>query len=186
MIQDGAALSRELFGEALDPAEYLRRFYPKATIPPTDHAVLTAVPLVASINHGHWVAACPCGARGLPAPGCVVFLDVLLGWCVQCSNQAIGRGWRPIVVPPIEKRRRIEAVLACRPRVEDRNWESYETVEDLLAQNRAHGDPVADLGDDPPSVPAAKPWPFPPPSAMAAVLGRTLRRGRLARLGLRR
>lgn len=148
MILDGRGIAASsLTGEAADPRGYLLACYPQAEIPPLDHVVLTADPLVARVNHGRWVASCTCGAPAdkIPTPGCVVFLDRPLGWCVRCGNRPWGGGWRPIVVPPEGERRLIEAVLDCRPNVEDRNWETGETVELLAAENHAHGDPIPDL-----------------------------------------
>lgn len=139
-IIDGGAIVGP--GGAGDPRAYLLACYPKATIAPLDHVTGTAEPLVARVNHGTWIASCSCGARGLPTPGMVVFLDVPLGWCVRCGNQGWGGGWRRVVAPPLDERRAIEAVLLLRPNVEDRNWEPGETVAVLVAQNREHGDPI--------------------------------------------
>lgn len=147
MILDGAAVSRAMFGQVLDPREHLARCYPNTpvAIPPLDHVVATATPMVARVTNGIWVALCDCGARGIPSPGCVVFLDHLLGWCLRCQNAAYGRGWRPVIVPVPGMRHQIEAVLLCRPNVGDRNWDPRETIDDLIAQNREHGDPIPDL-----------------------------------------
>lgn len=150
MIVDGAAIAVASFeGDVGDPRSYLQACYPRATIAPLDHVVGTAAPLVARVNHGIWIASCSCGAprlEGAPTPGCVVFLEHLVGWCVRCGNRSWGGGWRHVVAPPPDERRRIEAVLLCRPNPGDRNWEPSETVADLIAQNREHGDPVPDLG----------------------------------------
>lgn len=145
MIIDGRAIATStITPPAEDLRAYLLACYPKATIPPLDHVVLTARPMLARVNNGVWIASCSCGAKGLPTPGCVVWLDTPLGWCVRCGNQAWGGGWRPLVVPGPDERRLIEAVLECRPNVGDRNWEISETLEDLMAQNREHGDPIPD------------------------------------------
>jgi hypothetical protein len=150
MILDGERLTRELHGEVLDPREHLLRLYPDVAdrVPPLDRVVLTAVALPARVNHGVWIASCPCGARGTPAPGGVVFTATPLVCCARCGNQAAGRGWRPVALPNEPTRRRIEAILLCRPRVEDRNWEPGETLDDLMRQNREHGDPVPDLSPE--------------------------------------
>jgi hypothetical protein len=146
MIQDGRAIAATSLTTPVDDLRaYLLTCYPKAEIPPMDHVVLTAAPLVARVNHGMWIASCSCGAKGLPTPGCVVFLDSPLGWCVRCGNRAWGGGWRWIVVPGEGERREIEAVLSCRGNPADRNWSPGETVEMLMAENWAHGDPVPDL-----------------------------------------
>lgn len=142
MIHDAASLAERMATRPSDPRAYLLAFYPKAPIPPLEHVVLTARPLVARINHGLWIASCDCGARGTPRPGCVVWLDIPLGFCLRCGNQGTGQGWRPIAVPPADERRAIEAVLACRPNVGDRNWEPGETFASLWRENVAHGDPI--------------------------------------------
>jgi hypothetical protein len=146
VILDGAEIARQSFTglDGSDPRAALLAFYPQTSIPPLDHVVLTAEPLVARVNRGIWIASCSCGARGLPAPGTVVFLDVLIGWCVRCGNKPWDGGWRPITAPPEAERHQIEAVLLCRPNVGDRNWEPGERVADLLAQNATHGDPIPD------------------------------------------
>jgi hypothetical protein len=179
-ILDGAAIGRSSpVGPSGDPRDVLLAFYPGASVAPMDHVIPTAEPLVARVNHGVWVASCSCGARGLPAPGTVVFLDRLLGWCIRCGNRAWGGGWRPIIAPGPEERRAIERVLLCRPNVDDRNWESGETVADLVAQNREHGDPVPPPDEPPAAAPdEPSPSPFPLAALMASVLGRFGRRGR--------
>lgn len=144
MILTGERLAEALHGELVDPREHLARMYPQLAdaVPPLDHVVLTATPLVARVNHGTWIASCDCGARGIPAPGCVVFVDKQLGWCARCGNQGSGHGWRPVQIPSADLRNQIEAVLLCRPNVGDRNWEPGESVADLIAQNQEHGDPI--------------------------------------------
>ena len=145
-ILDGAEIVRATFGgRGGDLRDYLRMCYPQADLPPMSAVVATAAPLTARVNHGRWIASCDCGMPGLPRPGCLVDLSEPLAWCVRCGNQAVGRGWRPVTIPPESLRRKIEAVLLCRPRPEHRNWEPTESVADLLAQNVEHGDPVPDL-----------------------------------------
>lgn len=173
MILDGERLTENLHGEQVDPREHLIRMYPPLAelAPPLDHVVLTARPLVARVNHGTWIASCECGARGVPTPGCVVFTGTLLGWCLRCRNGATGRGWRPILVPVEAIRHQIEAVLLCRPNVDDRNWEPGETIDDLLAQNREHGDPVPDLRPQATGALAGPDW-----RSIVAPFGQRLRR----------
>lgn len=145
MIIDGRAIA-DRSAQGMDPRSYLLMCHTGAIIAALERVASTAPPMVARINHGTWVASCECGAPRdkIPTPGCIVFLDVLLGWCVRCGNQAWGGGWRRITAPAESERRLIEAVLDCRPRTEDRNWEG-ETVEMLAAENAAHGDPIPDL-----------------------------------------
>lgn len=144
MTLDGAALSYGLLGAETDPRAYLLALYPDlaARIPPLASVVGTAEPMVATVNHDIWIAPCGCGARGLPAPGCVVFVGYPLGWCPRCLNAAYGRGWRRVSLPDEMTMAAIAAIVACRPNVEDRNWEPNETLDDLRAQNVEHGDPV--------------------------------------------
>jgi hypothetical protein len=190
MILDGERLSQETYGEALDPREYLLRLYPDvaARVPPLDRVVLTAEPLVARVNHGVWIASCPCGARGTPAPGGVVFTATPLVCCARCGNQAAGRGWRTVALPDTPTRYRIEAILLCRPNAGDRNWEPGETLADLLAQNRDHGDPVPDWDEpeDGAGVPVLPGPRWPSRGVMTAVLAATSpRRGFRRLLGRR-
>lgn len=149
MILDGERMAVELFGRPLDPREYLLASYPalEAVVPPLTNVVGTAAPLLARVNHGRWIASCDCGAPRdkVPTPGGVVFLGQPVVWCLRCQNGGTGRGWRQVAVPGPELRAQIAAVLLCRPHVEDRNWEPSETVAELLAQNREHGDPAPDL-----------------------------------------
>lgn len=144
MILDGAAVAERMPTSPADPREYLLAFYPKAAIPPLDHVVMTARPMTARINHGLWIASCECGSRGVPSPGCVVWLEIPLGWCVRCGNQGTGRGWRPIVVPPADLRAEIEEILLFRPNIGDRNWEPHESIDDLIRQNIEAGDPISE------------------------------------------
>lgn len=151
MILDAERIAERMTRPVADPRAYLLSFYPALAdrIPPLDHVVATARPMVAYVNGGIWKARCECGMRadmerGKLAPGCVVWLSVPLGFCLRCGNQATGRGWRTVLIPPSEERARIEAVLLCRPNEGDRNWESSESVEELLRQNREHGDPTPD------------------------------------------
>lgn len=139
MVVDGRVLADRAVGPGVDPRSYLLAFHPDAEIPPLDQIDADAVPMTAAINHGTWVARCACGAPGVPSPGCVVFLDAPLGWCVRCGNAAASGCWRPVLLPPADERAAIEAVLACRPDIATRNWAPGETVADLVAENAAHG-----------------------------------------------
>lgn len=142
MIIDGQALAAQLFGGRVrGPRSFLRGFGYQP--PSLDQVAITAAPLLARINHGIWMASCPCGAPGLPAPGGVVFLKRPLIWCPRCENAEVGGAWRPVTVPKRTLRKRIESILLLRPNAEDRNWEGPdELVADLITQNLEHGDPI--------------------------------------------
>jgi hypothetical protein len=139
VILDGRAIARQA---AADPAADLRAlllaFSPEAAIPPMAEADDGAIPLAAEVNHGTWIAPCPCGAERLPAPGCVVWLAQPRAWCVRCGNAATAGRWRPILLPAPPERAAIEALLDRRPDAATRNWTPGETVDDLAAENRAH------------------------------------------------
>ncbi len=146
MIVDGAVLSRLSWGQP--PANLralLLAFAPDAEIPPLDHVDAAAAPMVATVNHGYWIARCECRTPGDVSPGCIVWLDRPWGWCVRCDNAAAGGYWRPVVLPP--DRAAIEAVLVLRPDVATRNWLPGETVGDLVAENIANGVPVPEGAD---------------------------------------
>lgn len=145
MILDGAAIGVMLFGEPLAPDAYLKRFYPDLEIPTVARVAERTVPLIGRINQSQWIASCPCGAKGVPTPGGLVWRLLPIVWCVRCENAAVGGLWRPVALPPDADRLAIEAVLLCRPRPETRNWDG-ETIDELVAQNREHGDPAP--GDD--------------------------------------
>jgi hypothetical protein len=136
VIPDGRD-SAPVGGGPSDLRGLLLAFVPDAEIPPMTHADPDADPLRAEVNHGAWIAVCPCGAEGLPAPGCVVWISQPWAWCVRCGNAAAGGRWRPIVLP--SEHAAIEALLEQRPELATRNWTPGETVDDLAAQNVAHG-----------------------------------------------
>jgi hypothetical protein len=143
MILDGCVLARLAFpgGTVTDPRAYLRGL--GYDPPPLDRVANDAEPLVARVNHGVWIASCRCGAPGVPSPGGVVFLDQPMVWDPRCANVATDGDWRPVTVPGPDQRAAIEAVLRGRPRVEDRNWDG-ESLAELVAQNREHGDAIAE------------------------------------------
>lgn len=144
MILDAERIAAAMTARVRDPREYLLAFYPALAdrIPPIHQVVATARPMIARVNHGLWIASCECGARGAPSPGCVVWLSIPLGWCVRCGNQATGRGWRPIALPPPDMREEIERLLELRAEVGDRNWSPGESIEDLIREQLEHGEPI--------------------------------------------
>jgi len=81
--------------------------------------------VTAEINHGRWVAHCPCNGAELVAPG----EEMLCGSC--------GARHQP-KFPGAQTMTRIEAVLDQRPPY-NQNWDPSETADELLAQNIEHG-----------------------------------------------
>jgi hypothetical protein len=139
VIVDGAVLAA--MSPSVDdggPRGLLLAFYPEADIAPMADVDDGASPMTAEINHGVWIARCPCRTPGDPAPGCIVWTAAPLGWCVRCGNETAGWRWRRILLPGPDERAAIEAALVVRP-VEHRNWTPGETVAELLAENAVHG-----------------------------------------------
>jgi len=137
MVLDGAALDRELHGEASDPRAYLVRF---GYEPPPLYEIAEARALAVEVNAGRWIWLCPCddgSTEQIPRGGGVAFKSSPLGWCPRCGNASVGGGWRPLAFP-VESAA-IEAVLALRPDAATRNWWPGETVDELRAENRLHG-----------------------------------------------
>jgi hypothetical protein len=97
---------------------------------PTDR-VNGAIVLHARVDHGRWIVDCPCeGCNGAE-----------LAWgggffCCECRN-GDHNGNLLAVKYPVE-RLQIERVLLKRP-IENRNWHSGESVDDLIAENKEHG-----------------------------------------------
>ena len=86
-------------------------------------------PLGAEIR---WVALCPeCGGAEY------VWWSDPRFFCIGCRNAAIGGRFRPLRLPA--NRAEIEAALMARPDPATRGWSPSETVDDLLAENAAHG-----------------------------------------------
>lgn len=139
MVLDGRAAADASLMPAAHPRAYLLAFYPEAQVAPIDRVDALATPLVARVNHGTWIAPCPCAAPGLPRPGMIVFKDTPIAWCLRCENAEVGGAWRPVVLPPPDEVAAIEALLSARPDLATRNWEPGETVADLAAENAAHG-----------------------------------------------
>lgn len=91
---------------------------------------------VARVDHSRWIADCPdpeCGGAEF-----VSFADPRF-FCCECRNKAIDHAYLPVELPSTTDRGDIEELLLARSSGESRNWLPSETVDDLLAQNRAHG-----------------------------------------------
>ena len=85
--------------------------------------------LTAHVNHGRWVVACPTcpGQEEAWAEGQFV--------CVSCLNA--GNRHQVLRARFPDNRYLIEALLDRRP-LPNRNWELWETVEALQAENQEH------------------------------------------------
>lgn len=87
------------------------------------------MPIPAYINHNRWVADCPiCNGAELASPESPFF---------RCANCGFEAG---VQFPA--NRQGIEAVLAHRPHLLNRNWRPGESIADLRAENIGHGVPV--------------------------------------------
>lgn len=85
----------------------------------------------ARVEQGRWLADCECGGAEY------VDLELPLFMCCNDWNRADEHKWRRVVLPA--DRERIEQLLLARPNIENRNWRPRESVEDLEAENVAHG-----------------------------------------------
>jgi hypothetical protein len=86
--------------------------------------------VTAFINHGRWIVTCPfCPGAELASKTNPVFI------CQSCWNSEIGGKQLTVLFP--EKVKDIEDALTVRP-LDNRNWETTETVETLLADNELY------------------------------------------------
>jgi hypothetical protein len=95
------------------------------------HVYETNVPVEAYVTMGIWRMRCVCGEAPSTHP------TMRLACCAGCGAIYVN-----VIFPSDEERAAIEAVLVKRRRVRDRNWLRDWSVEDLIAQNIAHGDPA--------------------------------------------
>lgn len=79
----------------------------------------------AYLNHGRWVADCPCNGAELVAPG----LEMVCGSCGAVHQ---------VRFPKKSDRQKIEAACGKRP-VLHQNWSPAESVGELEAQNIENG-----------------------------------------------
>lgn len=80
------------------------------------------------VNHGVWQACCPFCPSAQHAS-----LSDRWFYCALCHNEPAGRLLLPVVVP--DSAARIDELLSARPNVANRNWEPWETVDGLEAEN---------------------------------------------------
>lgn len=95
-------------------------------------------------NQNRWVADCPNCSSAIGAPRSCAVGEELFGWIIAMEiGDPLVRCWDcgaaigPIIWP--NDPQGIEAILSFRPDPATRNWEPGETLEQLLAENVAHG-----------------------------------------------
>jgi hypothetical protein len=113
-------------------AQIVSRFSTQATTAGKPTTV-AAKPILAYVNHGRWVAACPCGSV------VAVAFDWPHAHCPDCLRE------HTITWPTKAKRACIEEVLILRPMLATQNWGPGETIAALVAENRAHGLPGIEI-----------------------------------------
>lgn len=108
----------------------------------TDLLVSGAV--AARHNQNRWVVDCTTCSSAMGVPRLCAVGEELLGWVVAFQvGDPMVRCWDcqsmigPIVWP--RDPAGIEAILSYRPDPVTRNWEPHESLEELLAENAAHG-----------------------------------------------
>ena len=92
------------------------------------------ISLAVFVGGGRWLVQCPVDMSAQYASR----LDHRF-FCGECSNAAHGGRWITVTWPPVPAD--IEAVLIPRPR-QNQHWFQPETVQQLIAENDAHGVPV--------------------------------------------
>lgn len=89
-------------------------------------------PLQAWINRGVWCVSCPDCPEVMPAEPGVPF------FCPSCLNKGNHYAARAVSFP--NDKAEIERILNMRFDKETQNWLLTETVADLIAQNKEHGE----------------------------------------------
>jgi len=120
-----------------DPVEFASRNPSSVgdTTPPSGKR-RTRGRLLAHVNHGRWVVHCPTPGCG----GAELAREDGLFFCCECRNAEVGGDYRTVAFPG--EREEIERVLKLRPAPATRNWQPGETLDDLKAENLAHGAPI--------------------------------------------
>lgn len=103
---------------------------------PADDQVAADVEAHARLDHGRWVVDCP----ACPSAQLASFEDRRF-FCTDCHNAAAGGAWVPVRWPPANQLEAVEAELELRPADATRNWRPGESVDDVRAENAAHGIP---------------------------------------------
>jgi len=96
----------------------------EATLAKAGVATFKGETVTAYLNHGRWVADCPCNGAELVTPG-----ETML--CGSCGAE------HKVGFPTKKQRGEIETLLAKR-NPPNQNWHG-ETVDELLAENIEHG-----------------------------------------------
>ena len=99
--------------------------------------VESAVPLVASINHGRWIATCQCGGGIACDPSMSIAVCFLHRHPDDPTMSLETRIHTAIVWPP--NRGRLEALLNKRGLNRNRHWTADESEADLERENDAFG-----------------------------------------------
>lgn len=86
----------------------------------------------ARINHDRWLAHCPfCAGAELVDPSIGLF------YCLSCFNARVGGRFVKVRFP--KAREAIEKLLSVRVNDANRNWEPWETIDDLRKENEREG-----------------------------------------------
>lgn len=89
---------------------------------------LMGADLAAFVNDDRWMAMCECGEAQVLSRADRRF------YCTTCKV-----GWVRVVWPDDATVAAIEHVLLQRPRPYTRSWHPGQSVQDLIAENQAHG-----------------------------------------------
>jgi hypothetical protein len=107
-------------------AQYGRPLPPKSFSPRGEAAAV--------VNHGRWIARCPCCA-----PGAMLLSKAdRRFWCVLCGMARNAGHPMWVGFPNVGDIRTIETILLMRPR-ENQNWEPGEPIAQLARENLEHG-----------------------------------------------
>lgn len=105
-------------------------------LPPADWKIIdTSHVALADINHGRWIARCPCCTGG------AMYISKVdrTFWCMNCRNACSDYHPIRVVFPPDASER--ERIMLARPDPTTRSCLYNETIEDLAKENRLRGLP---------------------------------------------
>lgn len=95
-------------------------------VPPPTHIARDELAVYVRVDHGRWVADCPCGSAQL---ACMTDLRL---FCVDCGNAHADGRWVKTIWPTSTVE--IDRVLSLRP-LPYQNWTADESVPQLRAEN---------------------------------------------------